>query len=165
MAPRVFAKYLDVEDSVLFGEENVLPIVAALGNVMRYARNHESRSARHARYRREAQRCCHVPFLPFQPQKGTDDIFVDAGRHRWFSFRQACSRSSTCGADLLRVQKLSALGGSVAFLDLGRDIRMVVRQPLFLLMQHLNSLLDEFIRGPIRAALHVLLDEGFQLGL
>jgi len=42
---------------------------------------------------------------------------------------------------------------------------MVVREPLFLLVQHLDSMLDEVIGGLIRAALHVLLDEGFQLGL
>jgi hypothetical protein len=47
MAARVFAKHLEVADSVLFGEENVLPIVAALRNVMRNARDHETRSARH----------------------------------------------------------------------------------------------------------------------
>jgi hypothetical protein len=69
------------------------------------------------------------------------------------------------GAHLLGVKKLSALGGRIAFLDFGGDIRLVVRKPLFLLMQHLNSLLDEFIRGSIRAAFHVLLDKGFQLGL
>jgi hypothetical protein len=66
---------------------------------------------------------------------------------------------------LLRVENLSALGGKVAFFDLVGDIRMVIRQPLLLLMQHLNSLLNEFIGGLIRAPFHVLLDERFQLGL
>ena len=36
MAAGVITKDLDVADSVLIGEENVLPIVAALGNVMRH---------------------------------------------------------------------------------------------------------------------------------
>jgi len=37
-APGMVAKYLKIADSVLIGEEDVLPIVAALGNVMRSAR-------------------------------------------------------------------------------------------------------------------------------
>ena len=49
MPPRVFAKYLEVADSVLFGKEDVLPIVAALCNVMRNVGGHEARSARHTR--------------------------------------------------------------------------------------------------------------------
>jgi hypothetical protein len=49
LAARVFVKHLEVADSVLFGEENVLPIVAALRNVMRHARDHETRSAGHTR--------------------------------------------------------------------------------------------------------------------
>jgi hypothetical protein len=69
------------------------------------------------------------------------------------------------GAHLLGIEKLSALGGSEAFFDLGGDLGMVIREPLFLLMQHLNGLLDEFIRGRMGAALHVLLDQGFQLRL
>lgn len=35
LAARVSAKHLEVADSVLIGEENVLPIVAALRDVMR----------------------------------------------------------------------------------------------------------------------------------
>lgn len=42
---------------------------------------------------------------------------------------------------------------------------MVFRQPLFLLMQHLDCLVDEFIGGTIRAAFHVVLDEGLQFRL
>jgi len=49
MAARVFAQHLEVADAVLFREENVLPIVAALRNVMRHAGDHEARSARHTR--------------------------------------------------------------------------------------------------------------------
>jgi hypothetical protein len=44
------------------------------------------------------------------------------------------------GAHLLRVQKFSALGGSAAFFNFGGDIRMVIGQPLFLLMQYLDGL-------------------------
>ena len=47
MVARVVAKDLDIADSVLIGEENVLPIVAALRNVMRHAWDHDARSARH----------------------------------------------------------------------------------------------------------------------
>ena len=46
--PGVVAKYLKIADSVLIGEEDVLPIVAALGYVMSDAGKHESRSAWHA---------------------------------------------------------------------------------------------------------------------
>src|SRR5579862_8374528 len=49
VATRVFAKHLEVADSVLFGEENVLPMVTALRNVMRHPRDHKARSSRHAR--------------------------------------------------------------------------------------------------------------------
>jgi hypothetical protein len=45
MAAGVSAKYLYIADTVLIAEEDVLPIVAALRNVMRDAREHESRSA------------------------------------------------------------------------------------------------------------------------
>jgi hypothetical protein len=38
MAAGVSAKYLDVADTILIGEEDVLPIVAALSDVMRGAR-------------------------------------------------------------------------------------------------------------------------------
>lgn len=46
---------------------------------------------------------------------------------------------------LISVEKFPAFGGSVALIDLGGDIRTVVRKPLLLLVQHLNSLLDVFI--------------------
>ena len=49
MAAQLFAKHPDVEDSVLIGEEDVLPIVAPLRDVMRHARDYETRSARHTR--------------------------------------------------------------------------------------------------------------------
>jgi hypothetical protein len=45
MAAGVSAKYLDVADTVLIGEEDVLPIIASLRDVMRYAREDESGSA------------------------------------------------------------------------------------------------------------------------
>jgi hypothetical protein len=45
---RVVTKHLDVVDSVFFRKENGLPIVAALRNVMRHSRYHDSRSASHA---------------------------------------------------------------------------------------------------------------------
>ena len=45
MAAGVSAKYLDIADTVLIGEEDVLPIIASLSNVMRYTREHESGSA------------------------------------------------------------------------------------------------------------------------
>jgi len=80
--------------------------------------------------------------------------------HCWFSFRQGCWVRTCAGW-----RRLTALGGSVAFLDLVGEIRMVFRQPLFLLMQHLDCLVDEFIGGTIRAAFHVVLDEGLQFRL
>ena len=45
MAPGVLAKYLDIADTVLIGEEYVLPIIASLRDVMRDTREHESWSA------------------------------------------------------------------------------------------------------------------------
>jgi len=48
MAEQAFLKYLKVADSILIGVEDCLPIVAALGNMVRCARKYESRSARHA---------------------------------------------------------------------------------------------------------------------
>jgi len=45
---RVLAKDLDVTDSVLIGEEDILSIVAALGDMMRRSGEHEARSAWHA---------------------------------------------------------------------------------------------------------------------
>jgi hypothetical protein len=48
MAPRVFAKHLEVPDSVGVGGENVLPVVAALRNMMRHTGDYEASSARHA---------------------------------------------------------------------------------------------------------------------
>jgi hypothetical protein len=45
MAVGMSPKYPDIADTVLIGEEDVLPIIAALGNVMRYTRQHESGSA------------------------------------------------------------------------------------------------------------------------
>jgi hypothetical protein len=49
-------------------------------------------------------------------------------------------------------------------LDLGGNIRAVVGQPLFLLMEHLNGLLNELIGRPVRTAFHVLMDQSFQFG-
>ena len=49
MVPRMFAKYLEVADSVVFGEEDFLSVVTPLRNMMRHARDHKARSARHAR--------------------------------------------------------------------------------------------------------------------
>ena len=45
MAAGVSAKYLDIADTVLIGEEDVLPIIASLSDVMRDTREHESGSA------------------------------------------------------------------------------------------------------------------------
>ncbi len=45
MAVGLSAKYLDIADTVLIGEEDVLPIVASLRDVMRDTREHESGSA------------------------------------------------------------------------------------------------------------------------
>ena len=45
MAAGVSAKYLYIADTVLIGEEDVLPIIASLRDVMRYTREHESGSA------------------------------------------------------------------------------------------------------------------------
>ena len=45
MAAGVSAKYMYIADTVLIGKEDVLPIVAALGDVMRHTGEHESGSA------------------------------------------------------------------------------------------------------------------------
>ncbi len=48
MAEGVSSKYLDVAHAVLIGKEDVLPVVAALRDMMGGARQHESGSAGHA---------------------------------------------------------------------------------------------------------------------
>lgn len=66
------------------------------------------------------------------------------------------------GARLLGVQKIALFGGSVSCFNLGGDFIAVLSKPLFLLVEHLNGLLDEFIGGLVRSALDVLLNEGLR---
>jgi len=48
LAARVLVKDLDVTDSVLIGEKDVLSVVAALRDVMRHSGEYEARPAWHA---------------------------------------------------------------------------------------------------------------------
>jgi hypothetical protein len=50
-------------------------------------------------------------------------------------------------------------------LDLLIDDVAVIDQERFFFVKHLNGSLHEVINGLIRAALHILLDQGLQLGL
>ena len=65
---------------------------------------------------------------------------------------------------LVPVHQLSPPGLGEAMLDLRTDVGAILGEPLFLLMQHLDGLGNEFVGGPIRSALHVLLDQSLQLG-
>ena len=60
---------------------------------------------------------------------------------------------------LVAVHQLSPFGLREAMLDLCRNVAAILSEPLFLFMQHLNSLGNEFVGRLIRSAFHVLLDK------
>jgi len=66
---------------------------------------------------------------------------------------------------LVAVHQFSAFGLCEAMFDLRGDPGSIVGKPLFLLMEQLNGMGDEFIGGLVGTTLHVLLDKGLQLGI
>ncbi len=69
------------------------------------------------------------------------------------------------GTNLFGVEHIAAFRGRVPGLDFAFDFGAIIGQPLLLFMEHLDSLLHEFIDGLIRPAFYILLNQGFQLGL
>jgi hypothetical protein len=65
----------------------------------------------------------------------------------------------------LAIHQFTAFGLRKAVLNFGGNIGPIISQPLFLLMEQPDGLGDEFIGGLVGTALHVGLDQRFQLGL
>ena len=66
---------------------------------------------------------------------------------------------------LLAIHQFTAFGLRKAMLDFRGNICAIVGQPLFVFMQHLNGSSNEFIGGLVGAALHIFLNERFELRL
>lgn len=63
---------------------------------------------------------------------------------------------------LVRIDEPAALGSIKSFGNLCGDLGAILRQPSFLLMEHGNGALDEFINRLVGPALNVLFDQLFQ---
>jgi hypothetical protein len=59
----------------------------------------------------------------------------------------------------IRVDQFSALGGGVAFVNLGGNLYAILGQPSLLFVQHGNRALHKFIHVLVRTALHVPLNQ------
>ena len=67
------------------------------------------------------------------------------------------------GANLVGVDHFSTLGRGVALFDHSCDFRAALQEPFFLLVEHPDGPFHELIGRFVKAALHVSLNQGFDL--
>ena len=65
----------------------------------------------------------------------------------------------------IRFDQFSALGGCVAFVNLGCNLCVILGQPSLLFVKHGDCALHKFVHRLVGASLDVLLNQFFQLGL